>query len=252
MEDTYAGPRTDNEYNRLRLQHDFIKYAMNGELVFAPIDVSKPFLHVLDSATGDGYWLVDLSSNMHTTSKLVGADIAPQHFIPRSELPDQVELINHDICHTWPASFHNHFDLVHQRFVLMAANDTNTTKAIQNLVDCVRPGGWIQLHDGDMDTIEEGDEHRAMMKFREIARTGWQMLGFNLSPGPKLNEWLKERGLINLEERVLNVKCGKSSSDVGQGEKLVQMLLGHSTICPGLRAVCRLTFFLLKPCIVSR
>ncbi|KAF2711262.1 S-adenosyl-L-methionine-dependent methyltransferase [Pleomassaria siparia CBS 279.74] len=224
-EDTYAGSRSENEYSRLRLQHEFIKYTMAGELVLAPIDFRKSGLRVLDSATGDGYWLVDLAAQLGPTNELVGADIAPQHFIPTDELPANISLRTHNIFESWPADMQKTFDLVHQRFVLMACNDANSVEAIRYLGECVKPGGWIQLHDGDMQTIEDGPMHPAMERFREIVRTGFRMMGFNLSPGPKLVKWLTEAGFANVEERILTIKCGKSSADANQGEKVTKMLL---------------------------
>lgn len=224
-EDTYAGPRSTNEYNRLRLQHYFIKHAMDGQLVYAPIKLTDPGLRILDSATGDGYWLVDLKDSVDATTHLVGADIAPQHFIPQPELPENVKLINHNIFEPWPEDFQDKFDLAHQRFVLMACNDTNSVIAIEHLLKCIKPGGWIQLHDGDMGTIEEGPEHAAMSKFRDIARTGWSALGFNLSPGPKLVGWLKTLGVVEIHERILDIKVGKASSDAEQGERVIEMLV---------------------------
>ena len=224
-QDTYAGPRSENEYNRLRLQHEFIKYAMDGALVLAPVDMNSPSLRVLDSATGDGYWLVDLSQKLEPSSVLIGADIALQHSILKSELPRNVSLIHHNIFDRWADEYRQSFDLVHQRFVLMACNDQNSVEAIRRLFECIKPGGWIQLHDGDMDTIEDGPENKAMIKFREIARTGWKTLGFNLSPGPKLAGWLKEVGAVDIEDRVLYIKCGKRSPDLNQGEKVIQMLV---------------------------
>jgi len=87
-----------------------------------------------------------------------------------------------------------------------------------------------------METIEEGPEHAAMGKFREIARTGWQMMGFNLSPGPKIIAWLKNVGAVDIEERLLNIRCGVSSPDAGQGEKVIQMLLTSLDNMMGLGA----------------
>jgi SAM-dependent methyltransferase len=224
-DDTYAGSRSENEYSRLRLQHEFIKHAMNDELVLAPIDLKQAGLRVLDSATGDGFWPMDLATHLDPTCELVGADIAPQHFIPAPDLASNVHLQKHNIFKSWPAELQSTFDLVHQRFVLMACNDTNSVEAIRHLGECVKPGGWIQLHDGDMQTIEEGPMHTAMEKFREIARTGFRMMGFNLSPGPKLVGWLEVAGFSNIEERILIIRCGKSSTDAAQGEKVTKMLV---------------------------
>jgi SAM-dependent methyltransferase len=223
--DTYTGPRSDNEYNRLRLQHEFIKYFMNGKLLTAPLDKTSSSLRVLDSATGDGYWLSDLANELPQSTVLVGADIAPQHFLTKQELPANVTLINHNIFTQWPSEYRSSFDLVHQRFVLMACNDENSVTAIKYLFDCVKPGGWIQLHDGDMNTIEEGPEHAAMMRFREVARAGFTMMGFNPSPGPKLVNWLHEAGAVDVQEEVLTIKCGRRSPDASMGRGVINMLV---------------------------
>lgn len=42
------------EVDRLSAQHYVVKNAMGGKLVLAPIDLSKPDLRILDSATADG------------------------------------------------------------------------------------------------------------------------------------------------------------------------------------------------------
>lgn len=45
---------TSKEVERLRNQHELIRDGMGGKLIRAPIDLSKPDLHILDVATADG------------------------------------------------------------------------------------------------------------------------------------------------------------------------------------------------------
>ncbi|KAF2656937.1 S-adenosyl-L-methionine-dependent methyltransferase [Lophiostoma macrostomum CBS 122681] len=224
VDDTYNGPRSNNEYNRLRVQHEMVKHAMNGELIWAPVNFDSTGFEVLDSATGDGYWLVDAAGTMSPTSKLLGADLAPEHFIEKDSLPKNVELVTHNILEQWPPAFRNRFDLVHQRFVLMALNESQAQTAIRNLFKCVKPGGWIQLHDGDMQTIEDGPAHAAMKKFRTLCLTGWSMMGFSHSPGPSLVSWMRNIGFIAIEERIVKIQCGMRSADKTQGERVIQNL----------------------------
>jgi len=220
---TYPGPRHDGEYSRLRMQHEMIKIAMGGKLVLAPIDFVRSGLRVLDSATADGYWLEDLASSISQTATLIGTDLHPQHFV--TNLPKNISLSTHSIFDTWPVPFQNSFDLVHQRFVLPICSDEASVDAVKKLFACVKQGGYIQLHDGDMEEIAEGPQHKAMMRFRDMMQKAWTMLGFNLSPGPKLAGWLKDAGAVDIEETILVHKCGPTAEDKLQGERATFVLL---------------------------
>ncbi|KAI9877144.1 MAG: hypothetical protein M1830_004694 [Pleopsidium flavum] len=216
-QNTYNGPRHDGEYDRLRTQHDMIKVAMGGKLVLAPIDFARPDLRILDSATADGYWLVDLASSVAETATLIGTDLDPQRFI--TDLPKNISLSTHSIFDTWPAPFQSSFDLVHQRFVLPICSDEASIDAVKKIFACVKQGGYIQLHDGDMEEIAQGPQHEAMMRFRDMMQKAWTMLGYNLSPGPKLAGWLKDAGAVDIEQTVLVNKCGPAAEDKVQGER---------------------------------
>jgi ubiquinone/menaquinone biosynthesis C-methylase UbiE len=113
-----------------------VKIAMGGKLVLAPIDLVRSGLRVLDSATADGYWLVDLASSISQTATLIGTDLHPQHFI--TNLPKNISLSTHSIFDTWPVPFQNSFDLVHQRFVLPICSDEASVDAVKKLFACVK------------------------------------------------------------------------------------------------------------------
>ncbi|KAF7931294.1 hypothetical protein EAE99_003765 [Botrytis elliptica] len=221
--DTYKGPRHTGEYERLRIQHELVKINMGDKLVLAPIDFSNPHLRVLDSATADGYWLADLAQSLSSTSRLIGADISPQHFL--GEKPANVELVVHNIFDSWPEDYQNYFDLVHQRFVLPVCNDEKSVDAIGKLFACVKAGGYIQLHDGDMETILEGPEYQAMQSFRDTMAKAWKMMGHNLSPGPKLVDWLQQAGATESHETIIVNKCGPLEEDEAQSERAISVLL---------------------------
>lgn len=239
---TYPGPRHDGEYSRLRTQHEMVKIAMGGKLVLAPIDLSQPGLRVLDSATADGYWLVDLASSVTQTATLIGTDLHPQHFI--TNLPKNISLSTHSIFDTWPAPFQKSFDLVHQRFVLPICSDEASVDAVKKLFACVKPGGYIQLHDGDMAQIAEGPQHQAMMRFRDMMQKAWTLLGYNLSPGPKLAGWLKDAGAMDIEETVLVHKSGPAAEDKLQGERATFVLLA---LMDGIEALAHSKPLLAEP-----
>lgn len=45
---------TSGEIQRLTIQHGIFKHGMKGKMVYAPIDLSKPNLSILDPACADG------------------------------------------------------------------------------------------------------------------------------------------------------------------------------------------------------
>ncbi|KAJ5665120.1 uncharacterized protein N7477_007568 [Penicillium maclennaniae] len=223
--DTYRGPRHQGEYDRLRTQHDLVKAAMNGKLLYCPADLTKPDLHVLDSATAEGTWLIDLAQSVPSTATLYGTDIAPQHFVPENERPSNVHLSPHSIFDAWPAEFQNSFDVVHQRFVLTVGSNETAQEAVKLLFSCVKPGGWIELHEGNMLSIQEGPEHAAFMKFRDIMVNAWAAIGNQPSPGSFLVPWLKSAGAVDIQESVQTIKVGAASENKEQGERAVTVLL---------------------------
>jgi hypothetical protein len=70
------------EAQRLQLQHEIIKDAMGDKLVAAPLDLSKPGLRILDSATADGksYPLLKLVSYVRPTLTFTLRSLAPRPF----------------------------------------------------------------------------------------------------------------------------------------------------------------------------
>ncbi|KAF2501663.1 S-adenosyl-L-methionine-dependent methyltransferase [Lophium mytilinum] len=228
VKDTYRGPRHGLEYHRLRTQHDLVLHQENGKLIQSPLDLSRstPPLRILDSATGDGQWIVEVAEKVPATAELVGADIAPQHFLPAASLPKNLSLITQSIFSSWPAEFKGSFDLSHQRFVLAVASDAGAQEAVGHLYETVKPGGWIELHEGDMETILEGPEYPAMMKFRDVMVKAWKGLGHQPSPGPTLEAKLKAVGAVDIASKVQNLKAGPMAEDKVQGERAVLTLLG--------------------------
>ena len=222
--DTYRGPRHGIEYNRLRTQHDLVKHQESGKLIQSPVSLSQPGLRILDSATGDGTWLIEVADGVPDDAELIGTDIAPQFF--RADLPRHVKLTTQSILEPWPAEYQGKFDLVHQRFVLAVCSDAGSLDALKLLWATVKPGGWIEVHEGDMETIDESPGHEAMTRFRDMMVRAWTGLGHQPSPGPRLTKWLKEVGAQNIGEKVQIITAGALAEDSAQGERAVLTLLG--------------------------
>ncbi|KAK0739365.1 hypothetical protein B0T21DRAFT_409716 [Apiosordaria backusii] len=226
-EDTYRAPRTQSEYDRLSTQHELIKTAMGGQLLHCPVNLSQPNLRILDSGTAQALWPLDLSRSVPATATLVGTDIAPQHFPPPEKRPANLTLLKQSILEPWPAEMHGSFDVVHQRFVLAACpSEDAALGAVRGLWKCVRPGGWIELHEGHMHAIREGPQHGAMMRFRDTMVAAWRNgIGQMTDPGPRLGGWLRAVGAVDIVEEVQVIKLGAEAEDPEQGERAMAVLL---------------------------
>ena len=223
VNDTYKAPRNNHEYDRLRIQHDMIRTAMGGKLVMAPIHFQKLDLRILDSATADGRWLVELSEKLAPSTTLVGVDLAPKHFIENR--PENVDLRTHSITSPWPEEYQSSFDLVNQRHVLAIFPEETCEAIVKSLVTCVKPGGWIQLHDSDTQAIRVGEKHPAMDRFRKLIDEAWGLMGYNSSPATKLAGWLKDAGVVDVEEMIVRYDCGPCAEDRVQGQRASFTLL---------------------------
>ena len=70
-EEKYFMEGNADELQRLTCQHEVIK-AHVGKLILAPLDLSKPGLRILDSATADGMWASASICTMHDVGIMKG------------------------------------------------------------------------------------------------------------------------------------------------------------------------------------
>lgn len=189
---------------------------MGGKLLKAPVDLTQPNLRVLDSGTAQALWPTDLASVLAPTAVVVGTHIAPQH---KEEWPANLEPTTHSIFEEWRASRRGNFDVVHERFVLAACpDDAKVGDTVKKLFAYVRLGGWIKLHEGNMVDMQEGPQHPAMTKFRDIMVGAWAGIGQLPDPGPRLHKWLVAAGAIDIQEELQIIKVGAAVVDKEDGE----------------------------------
>ncbi|RMZ66221.1 Demethylmenaquinone methyltransferase [Pyrenophora seminiperda CCB06] len=209
----YILEASPTETQRLRMQHDVIKDAMGGSLVTAPIDLSQPGLRILDSATADGYWLMELHRDYNLGDRdpcctLVGTDIVPAYFPEADALPRGMQLRTQNIIEPWPTSDKNSFHLVHQRLGLYATGE-QLPKAVAGLIDLVKPGGYIQLVDADL-TGPEAQSGSPMATSISLIKT---LLGKSDDAKDayvgRLKHIYAEQGLVDIHERYLDVRVGR-------------------------------------------
>ncbi len=112
-----------------------------------------------------------------------------------------IEVRRHDIAHDEPPS--ETFDLVHARLVLVHV--VNREKALQLMIQALRPGGWLLLEDADpaLQPLICPDEYGPQQQLANKLRFGFRKMlaqrGADLSYGRKLPRLLREAGLSDVE-----------------------------------------------------
>lgn len=124
----YLLPEPEKEVARLTEQDAVITHFMNNKRIVAPIDLSKPGLVVLDSATADGLFLREIQPLLTEPYTLLGYDIMPSFF--PAQAPPHTTLAIHDIAEQWPAELHGKCDLVHQHFAIVGGAQKATPRQI--------------------------------------------------------------------------------------------------------------------------
>ncbi|KAI9872806.1 MAG: hypothetical protein M1830_001176 [Pleopsidium flavum] len=202
--------RQDDEYARLGIQHTLHMDAMGGELVKVPDLPKNVPIKILDSATGDGRWMVDVAA-VYPSATLLGTDIIPKHFTQIKGLPARISFEIQSVLEPWPLDDQSAFDLVHQRFCFASFKPEDSAAATKRLFNLVKPGKFIQLVDGDLLGFDR-DGHPAFAKMMDFIERAFAQGGMNPIPGRSLKPWLEAAGATDVVaqeyEFGLGVKAG--------------------------------------------
>ncbi|KAL1599499.1 hypothetical protein SLS60_007302 [Paraconiothyrium brasiliense] len=205
----YAGMavRQQNEYERLRMQHELHKGAMNGQLLRVPLSQDEP-ARVLDSATGDGLWMADVAKH-YPKATFVGTDILPKHFEQLKGLPPSISFKMQSVLEEWPEEDQGAFDLVHQRYCLAMFSPEKDKDIVSRLFKLVKPGGYIQLVDANLLGYDGGDAHPGMSRMMSYIQRGFTDANMNPAPGPDVAEWVKAAGALDVKEEIFSFPMGR-------------------------------------------
>ncbi|KAI9694168.1 MAG: hypothetical protein M1822_003439 [Bathelium mastoideum] len=151
-EDGYMLRRDREESKRLDAQHTFFQCLSGGRLLHSSIPV-KSVETVADVATGTGIWLRQLAASSdfagHPNTSFVGFDIAPQQFPNKEEIQEPIKLELHDFTKPFPKEYQEKFDVVNVRFLSYVLQLAQLENVVKNIVQLLRPGGYLQWQDCD-------------------------------------------------------------------------------------------------------
>lgn len=149
---------------RLNNQHDILKDACDGRLLYPPFNKNSSYF-VLDCGAGTGAflhesfycevrthttelltgaWLLDLARKLPPTAIVHGIDTSTNLF---PKLPPQnVSFSQHSVTNL-PSGWSSRFDFVHQQLLATSLTREDWLKALQEMYRVLAPGGWIQLNE---------------------------------------------------------------------------------------------------------
>jgi hypothetical protein len=205
-----------SDIGRLTIYHLGFKQGAEGILVFAPLDFSTAPRAILDVGTADGLWMRDVQSTLpnppdgqHT---FIGTDINPSFF--PSTPSNNISYVKQDIREPPPVSWHNTFDLINLRMILIAAGSGAAQRAVVNQhIALLKPGSWIQIGDCDRICPTHETENPRYHDMFACIRAVCQVSGLDPCEAPKMKGWLEEAGLEQVQERMVMRAVGKRNAD---------------------------------------
>ncbi|KAF6829126.1 methyltransferase domain-containing protein [Colletotrichum plurivorum] len=198
------------ELERLRIQHRWLQMCLGDRIAFAPVDFKKDGLKVLDMGCADGTLLRDLQKQVPPSAEMVGADVSTV-FLPSSS-QGNIRYVTQDICDPPADELKGKFDFTHVRNVLHSSGRSGVEKAVENLVNTLAPGGWVQAMEMDMNS-EQCEQPQAMQDAIRVISTMMEKAGMDPAYQKKLPEAFKKAGLQNVTLERVNCGIGKAHSN---------------------------------------
>ncbi|GKZ93643.1 hypothetical protein AnigIFM63604_006128 [Aspergillus niger] len=189
------------EHKRLNRQHNLIQQTfLNNQLFHPSIPLSSLTGGIADIGCGTGIWLHEVAQSLQspggasasptttTLPSLVGFDLNAAAF-PENPTPG-IQLVQHDCTKPFDARYHGQFDLVNIRGLAYAITEEKLSRALENALLLLRPGGYLQWTESEARLFKVFPETPDMLKAMEIIDVERRardlvpyILHFNLRPG---------------------------------------------------------------------
>ena len=179
------------------------------EQIFDPLSrrrrrvLVQPGWRCLEVGAGRGSMAVWLAKQVGETGHVVATDI-DLTYLKRLDVPN-LEVRQHNILDdSLDALGRSSFDLVCSRLMLFWLAGKQKT-AIQRMVECLRPGGWLLDEDGDWGTVAPVDpSHPFSARYNGAWRAGewWTERGYDPTFGRKVSVLFERCGLENIRQEV--------------------------------------------------
>ncbi|KAI9684766.1 MAG: hypothetical protein M1829_000141 [Trizodia sp. TS-e1964] len=203
---SYAMPNDDKELDRLDLTHGMLRLILDGRIHLAPI--GKEPRRILDIGTGSGIWAIEMGDE-YPTAEVIGTDLSP---VQPSFVPPNVKFEIDDCEAPW--TFPYKFDFIYGRYLAGAIR--NWPALLTQITNNTAPGGWVELHDFNFQYYSEDGsltKDHSLLQWDTVLCDGFRKFGADPCPGPKLEGYMKDAGLINITANRYKLPIGSWPKD---------------------------------------
>lgn len=202
-------PKDDQEIHRLDFQHHLLRYTLRGNFA-APINQPTG---ILDVGCGTGRWAIEMAG-LFPTANVIGLDIVPPSTRTpgyNEHLPENFLFVNGNVFDRMPFADAS-FDFVHMRLLFTAIPANRWSQVVGELIRVTRPGGWVELVEGNMPQ-NGGPAMEAINRWiSEIS----SRRGIDVRLGAQVGAFLQQAGLSGVVFRDIYLPIGRYGGRAGQ------------------------------------
>lgn len=215
----YILPTDEQERRRLQVQHEVLRNAFGGRIVFAPIELHAGD-KVLDNGAGSATWLLDCyDANKDAT--FCGIDLKTNIFPELDDEQKQHIHLGAGNVLQLPNDWTSNFQLVNQRLLIAALSKENWNTAVEEIFRVLAPGGWVQLIEASHCVAGEATQrHFSMLQDLFVKR------GLLLNCIEHIPNVLKGTGFDKITTQRLEISLGGGEDEDGMKAKARESFIG--------------------------
>lgn len=215
----YILPTDEQERQRLQVQHEVLRNAFGGRIVFAPIELHAGD-KVLDSGAGSATWLLDCY-NANKDATFRGIDLKTNIYPELDDGQKQHIQLGEGNVLQLPNDWTSDFQLVNQRLLIAALSKENWNTAVEEIFRVLAPGGWVQLVEASHCVAGEATQrHFSMLQDLFVKR------GLLLNCVEHIPNVLKSTGFENITTQRLEISLGGGDDEDGMKAKARESFVG--------------------------
>ncbi|KAL1996972.1 hypothetical protein VTN49DRAFT_7837 [Thermomyces lanuginosus] len=183
---SYLFPNNESENDRLDTIHE----------LFLTLIIAPEALLGADRESTAGIWAIDFA-DQHPQAEVLLLGVTPGR-------PEIDAAFLRTLSFWWTTSSltwtyeSNPFDYIHARLLALSIKDFG--KLIKQCYRSVKPGGWVEFQDLDAYPYSEDGRYKstALERYYNEVYGAFEQAGVEVRPGPKLKQWFKDAGFVNI------------------------------------------------------